>query len=1829
MYRSIIIAILFFINFQLSFSQNVDYIYPKNEIVNYTDSVIFQWNKNSLIDENTYHLQVSIDESFNVILIDTMNISGNTLKLFLPNSTAKYYWRCKKVEDNWLHSNIAKFYQFKPNHLDGLKLWYNTDSLEHTNNAINKIYDLSGNNNHLIQNNNSNKPALISSSALNKSTIRFDGSSDFLRGNFTDTIKPPYSIFVMWNLNVSKLAYCFDGVFPDPTNSLSTSPPYLRYQATSYLFYTQNMPFNFILTSLKINGANSKIYQNSVLKATSNPGNSYFKGLTLGASRYTESFLQGDIAELVVYQATLSDEDFSIVEKYFYSKFLPPVNLGQDIFIEYGFCDTTISASKNWYVSYVWNTGSTGPQINVSKSGTYSVTVTDIIGRTSIDSIKVFFPYVNTISESTICLNQSILWDTGLGENYNFNWYGSSSTSSSILISHQGQYAVMISDTNGCHYLTDTILISTDNFNIYFNQSDTSICLGNSIKISYASDSITSYLWNTGDLNSFIYPAISDTYYVVATNSRGCTAVDSIYVHIVGVAPNPLFSISGNCFNEETIFIDESFPQDSISTWLWTINNSITFNTQSLSYTFDEPGIQSVNLFVSSNNGCSKDTTILFEIHDIPSLSLTAPRICLNVPFEISPNINIPINQNISEYAWSIDGTLVSSDETLVSILTTEGVHSLSLSVLSSSGCYVTYDTIFVVSSEFPIPEHFSLVSPENGIFYNNDIIYFSWNQDPNVLYYEIEISTNQYFTDILYSSNTADNNTIIYPFWNNDTVYWHVKAYNHCLVNSLSDTRMLVRFSPNIIDNLACWYAADSTISVGGYISQCFDKSGNNNHLFQTVEINKPKLEASLLSSPVIDFDGNNDYLRGVFEDTIKSPFSIFLLWAVDESKTQYAIDGLLNDPTSNISLSHPYLRFQATNYLYYNRIMPFNFIVTTIISNGANSKISENGILMATANPGSSYYKGITLGASKFLGSFLNGKIGEVIIFDTVINDSISYIIESYLYKKYSPPVNLGYDIRVPYGFCDTAITTAYKPWFTSYLWSTGETDSIIHVNKPGIYSVTVTDIFGFQSSDDIRVFYPEVNQIGDSIVCLGQSIEWDLQLSGEYTYEWLGSSATSRSIIISDTGLYAAVITDNQGCKFYTDTIQFSFDYYALNASVGPSDTSLCSGNRLMLVSNRDETVAYQWSTGSSQEEIVVENSGIYSVTTTNYRGCTAVDDINVFIAGVVPVPDFVYSGQCKANDIQLNDLSSSGSGDIVFRAWKINGELFSNEQNPVLPANLISENLHSNGSYYIELTVAADDGCSDFTGKWINVYALPQVDFTPLQTCANSSTEFISLSMVDQASVDQNLWFIQGQNYFGNQVEVTFDEEGWKTVKLISVSDRSCVDSTIKQIYVKDAPLPTFEWQNACKGEEVYFINLTPLNPVNMPQYYLWDFDDDNFSNISNPVHSYELAGIYNVKLNITYKNRCEINSSANVQIYENPQIILNDIDVCETVAFSPDATIIDGEGVISEYIWKINATPQLESHSANPIFAISDTGTYTLNAEIISNFGCSSKGEANIIVHKNPDIGILATRTWGAQPLSVVFTATNGNLANYLWDFGDGNFAEGNYVNHVFENAGEYSVELKGISAYGCENTASVNVKVVVPVMDLVLFNPQAKVENNYLKTSVFVINNGTLPCQNAEILLNLGEGKIYREIIEYIAPSQVIKYDFAVQIYVADNKVPDPLCIEIIATPYESFNDVNTLNNLVCLTDIESLRVFPPYPNPTNDILVCEFMNVLHNDVRITIVNSIGKIVYFQTYVSESVYNKLNLNVANLIPGIYFLKVDNGRNSYSFKIQIL
>ena len=370
-------------------------------------------------------------------------------------------------------------------------------------------------------------------------------------------------------------------------------------------------------------------------------------------------------------------------------------------------------------------------------------------------------------------------------------------------------------------------------------------------------------------------------------------------------------------------------------------------------------------------------------------------------------------------------------------------------------------------------------------------------------------------------------------------------------------------QYVPFPTDNLQLWLRADSVGLTDGRVSRWFDLSHNRYEIVQTNAAARPTLSSDLLNGqPVLTFNGaqqlvgqalpllNQNWTFFVVARTFAKTGSEQLLVgngasgggtnryrlgidcfaSTNHTPTPTSWAGQINNNTFHI------IDFECRNDELRGIFRINNNLVATIAYNAAFGNNTGNLKIGAYDNP-------TTLS--------LNGQIAEIIAFNTV-DSTLRSQVYSYLYNKYAlTTVNLGLDIH-SYSFADTAINTAYNHNFVSYLWSTGETDSVIHVSKPGKYWVTVTNAFGYSSSDTINVFYPEPAQLRDTTICAGDAIVWSTGLDGPYTYLWSDGS-TESSIEITTAGEYFVTITDTLGFSWKSDTITVKVDSFPVTAII----------------------------------------------------------------------------------------------------------------------------------------------------------------------------------------------------------------------------------------------------------------------------------------------------------------------------------------------------------------------------------------------------------------------------------------------------------------------------------------------------------------------------------------------------------------------------------------------------------------------------------------------------------------------------------------------------
>lgn len=274
----------------------------------------------------------------------------------------------------------------------------------------------------------------------------------------------------------------------------------------------------------------------------------------------------------------------------------------------------------NQIVTYIWNTGHTGPQIIVSptQTTTFVLTVTDLNGCQSIASHQIIvINQSNDLlgNDTTICQGQSVTFDVGSYHN-SILWHNNSTNSTYTVTNTE---TVSVTVQNQCGIYLDTVQVTVLPTPIVNLGSDTTICVGNYIILD-AGSGYQNYIWSNNEQTQTIQVIsqipITNTYSVTVTDQFGCTGSDQInitfqicsdmsdisFISDLHVYPNPtegmlyvkydkrleniemtIFSIDGKLVTKYTIYnnilIDLSHLQSGTYLIIFSSNHSVLFKT--------------------------------------------------------------------------------------------------------------------------------------------------------------------------------------------------------------------------------------------------------------------------------------------------------------------------------------------------------------------------------------------------------------------------------------------------------------------------------------------------------------------------------------------------------------------------------------------------------------------------------------------------------------------------------------------------------------------------------------------------------------------------------------------------------------------------------------------------------------------------------------------------------------------------------------------------------------------------------------------------------------------------------------------------------------------------------------------------------------------------------------------------------------------------------------------------------------------------------------------------------------------------------------------------
>lgn len=283
---------------------------------------------------------------------------------------------------------------------------------------------------------------------------------------------------------------------------------------------------------------------------------------------------------------------------------------------------------------------------------------------------------------------------------------------------------------------------------------------------------------------------------------------------------------------------------------------------------------------------------------------------------------------------------------------------------------------------------------------------------------------------------------------------------------------------------------------------------------------------------------------------------------------------------------------------------------------------------------------------------------------------------------------------------------------------------------------------------------------------------------------------------------------------------------------------------------------------------------------------------------------------------------------------------------------------------------------------------------------------------------------------------------------------------------------------------------------------------WIFGDGQTSNAKSPTIIFEDTGNFDVMVVLDRESgeKDTISISDMITVSESP---IADFSVeSETVCINQSVSFQNESQNALEYQWSFGDGNQ--SSEENPTHEYDEPGTYTVTLSAKSLGDCQDlKIRENLIevgetLEVNASVNNYAQCLQNNSPLQFELT---GEISEAVWDFGDGETAEGIAVEHVYSSVGSYVVSIEYVDVNGCSGIIELDSSIHVGEIE----SPEIMVDNanvclgqslnfsaNHPNSQGFkwTVNGNSYEGKNVDIVFN--QPGIHDVLLSYADPNGCI-----------------------------------------------------------------------------------------------------------------------------------
>ncbi|MFC2124675.1 PKD domain-containing protein [Bacteroidota bacterium] len=1208
--------------------------------------------------------------------------------------------------------------------------------------------------------------------------------------------------------------------------------------------------------------------------------------------------------------------------------------------------------------------------------------------------------------------------------------YSSEFETTNVKYSQPGNYVIELNAFDEFGNL-DTAVDTTEILNniapsISFSTDNACINNSNTFTASSSDDPfITAWNWNFGDGNSDSGQSVNHQYgstgkYLVTLDiesTDGCTNTTSDSV-VIYDAPVASFDLpTGNiCTNSELVFVNTSNVIDADSAvFTWNFNDEGTSNDIDSHFTFDVSGNKDV-LLVAEITGCIDSTTQQLSVTSGPTASFSWTNSCWNKDLN-QTDIQFINNSETTDviYTWNFgDASPVSNVYEPNHIYTSVDTFIVSLSVESTlNGCITNVSDTVIVNDSLLVSFTYDTTVIENipHQFFSTDL---TLNDDSIILW-------NWSFGAL--GSSTDQNPLFAFPSPDSIEISLNVLTLQGC-DDKFVDTiyveqaeKPTAEFSAqdSICINEDLLFTNQSVNGISYVWDFCFNEFENATGIQDVIEITEA------LSPEGIELVYDKGYWYSFV--TSRDNSRIYRLdFGTSLDNTPVIndlgnIDGFVNGPKD--------IRFVYESGSWFGILANMSGANLVRISFGDSLSNTPTGENLGNLS-GWNSLRGIDL---------VNYGDSLVMVVSSSGNDKLT-LVNFGLSIQNNPTITNTMDIGVGNTLIDRpmgiSLIEDQNNWYgllTSY------------DNSKVLFLSFGTNLFS----------EPTISEIGD----LNLATDCSLLKSGDNFYGIISSRNVGMYRLIFDSGLEGALfplesIPEVTGLSnvFNISSVRNtpSWDIFTIGAS-----------DNMVKRSSFEDLCGYITMNNNTYFEpigINYDSSGTYPVEFTAFssNGNFDITQQNVVVKNqTAPLISFSNDNACIVNS---NTFTASSSNDPSITIWNWN---FGDGNSDL--GQTVNHQYGGTGEYKVTLIADADNGCQNNTSQLFNIYDPPVANFIVSDTfnCTFNEVQFINKAVYTNPDslITWNWDFGDGVGTSTELSPLYSYAVGSDYNVTLTASIPGCESDAVQTITIMQGPLAAFTFEEPCDGESVFLTNTT-LNPEpRTVDPYFWDFGDGYTLTLESPNHLYDSASIYKVVLTAWSENGCVHLDSSLITVHHIPEAALSWELACHDneTRFYDNSIVTDAN--ITSWTWNYQyadtaqAIDNGSSNDQNPEFTFTTHGTYNVQLEVTSNYGCSDTVSHILDVFETPFIDFTFTENClydSMQFTDLSQAGTGSTITSWTWMVEDVVYTS-QHPAHKFNSAGTYTIDLVIRADNLCESIDSAEVFIPeLPVAAYTSFN---------------------------------------------------------------------------------------------------------------------------------------------------------------------------------------